>query len=523
MALNQVGARTEGDVYQGLFFWKQAADLLRDGSMVERVVLEHDAADGVDDVAVFYADPGVNAGGWMASADYFQLKYHVDNRDAYSAAALIDPTFIKAKSSLLQRFHKAYSNLAGNHKGFRLHLASNWRWKDHDKLASLIREYDGALPPQFLTDGPRSDLGRIREQWREHLGIEVGEFSVFARTLRFQLDHFGRRDFKNYVYVTLNAVGLKTPSADRVACPYESLVQQFLMDGPNSFNRNSFRELCAREGLFRNGGPTTNHRPSLGIRSFIRFAERLDDEVGELLCVSSRFQGRHPRDSQSWSTGAAEILAFLGNEQRRSRLRTTETAVALECHGSFATLAGWELSRNSGALVFPVQKPSRDVWRPNIGQPDEHAEWIAETLDQNALATEIAVCLSVTHDIRSDVVDFLFTPKAPQVSKVVVLTPTGGASPQTIRGPDHAYALASQLPGHLRTIRPNRGTRVHLFFACPNALMFFIGQQREALGRLTLYEFDFGFERTGTYHASLSLPSVVSPAEASEVHDAPEG
>jgi len=80
MALHQVGARTEGDVYQGLFFWRQAADLLRPNSLVERVVLEHDAADGVDDVAVFYRAPGVNARGWQASADYFQLKYHAEGQ-----------------------------------------------------------------------------------------------------------------------------------------------------------------------------------------------------------------------------------------------------------------------------------------------------------------------------------------------------------------------------------------------------------------------------------------------------------
>ena len=100
MALHHVGARTEGDVYQGLFFWRQAADLLRPNSLVERVILEHDDADGVDDVAVFYRAPGVNAGGWQANADYFQLKYHVDSRDAYSADALIDPSFINATASL---------------------------------------------------------------------------------------------------------------------------------------------------------------------------------------------------------------------------------------------------------------------------------------------------------------------------------------------------------------------------------------------------------------------------------------
>ena len=46
-------------------------------------------------------------------------------------------------------------------------------------------------------------------------------------------------------------------------------------------------------------------------------------------------------------------------------------------------------------------------------------------------------------------------------------------------------------------------------FACPNALMFFIGQQREALGRLALYEFDFGIERDGSYQLSFALPPPV--------------
>ncbi len=63
MAVRQVGARTEGDVYQGLFFWQQAAGLLRQNSLVVRVVHDHDDADGVDDVAVFHRTPGVNAGG----------------------------------------------------------------------------------------------------------------------------------------------------------------------------------------------------------------------------------------------------------------------------------------------------------------------------------------------------------------------------------------------------------------------------------------------------------------------------
>jgi hypothetical protein len=47
--------------------------------------------------------------------------------------------------------------------------------------------------------------------------------------------------------------------------------------------------------------------------------------------------------------------------------------------------------------------------------------------------------------------------------------------------------------------------------------MFFIGQQREALGRLVLYEFDFDIKRDGSYTNSLSLP--VAPSARDEAHE----
>lgn len=519
MALNQVGARTEGDVFQGLFFWRQAADLLRPTSRVERVVLEHDAADGVDDVAVFYRKPGINAGGWMVSADYFQLKYHVDNRNSYSADALIDPAFINAKSSLLQRFHSAYTKLASEHADFRLHLASNWRWKDDDKLAQLLREYDGELPRKFFDDGPRGDLGKVREKWRAHLELEDDAFRAFAKTLRFQLDHFGRRDFKAYVYTTLEVVGLKTPSADRVACPYESLIQQFLMNGPNSFDGASFRELCEREGLLTNGSSGHPRPLAIGVRSFVRFAERLESEVDEIICVADNFEGRHLASGGSWHTAASQVLAFLGDPDRRARLRGVPSAIALECHGSFALLAGWELSLNSGVDLAPIQKPSLEIWRPSPNAECD-ACWITQTFELAADHQDIAICLSVTHDVRADVEAFLAAESAPQVGSLVLVSPVGGPSPQSITGPDHAYRLAAQLPGVLARARPSRAARAHVFFACPNALMFFIGQQREALGRLALYEFDFGIERDGSYSHSLSLP--IAPNSRNEAHEVPD-
>lgn len=508
MAHKQVGARTEGDVYQGLFFWRQAAELLRESSKVREVILEHDAADGVDDVAVVYEPPGIVDGPRMCEADYFQLKYHVDNRKCYSADALINPNFIKAKSSLLQRFHVAYLKLSAGHTHFRLHLASNWRWQEDDKLARWLREFDGALPESFFSGGEKSDLGKIRKAWCNHLKLSDAEFIPFARTLRFQLDHFGRREFKALVNATLEAAGLIIPSADHAACPYESLVQKFLMDGPNSFNRVSMHQLCVQEGLLAKSGQSVRKLRELGVRSRIRFAERLDDEVDEIICVAKHFSGRHPTNDESWVDAAEDIVAYFEDEECRARFRSGEHTVALECHGSLALLVGYELSRSSGVAVYPIQKPQREIWRSEKDTKSDRPTWVAKAIDYDSERQEVAVCLSVTHDIKAAVTQYLSEGEgAPNINKLVEITLETGASPQSILGANHALELSNSFVALLSALRTNPADRFHLFFAAPNALMYFIGQHREALGRITAYEFDFGLERDFSYAPSISLPS----------------
>ncbi len=515
MAQKQIGARTEGDVYQGLFFWREAASLLIPGSRVRRVDLEHDEATGIDDVAVFYEDPGVDAGGWMCNADFYQLKYHVDRRDAYSSEALIDPSFISAKSSLLQRFFSAYTKIKPKYQKFRLHLASNWRWKDDDKLAKMLREYDGQLPDRFLTSGLGSELGKIRETWRSHLALNEEDFHAFSKTLRFQLDHFGRRHFRNMVEDRLARAGLLVPDASHASNPYESLVQQFLMNGVTSFDDASLRKLCEREGLLLNEDLLPSHIRAIGLRSFLRFAERLEEETDEFVCVVSHFDGRFPRDQLSWFSVTKMVRDFLGDPDRRARLRGNEHAIVLDCHGSLALLAGYELSRNSGCSIFPIQKPYRELWKPtmaNLMRTDE--VWVKDIFERDIAEDDVAVALSVTHDIVEDVINFLNGHSAPRVRLLLSMKPINGVGGNSVAGADHASVMAADLIPVLRNLRPAPKARFHIFAGAPNALLFFVGQYREALGKFTIYEHDFGMERHGSYE-----PSIVFPVTDWEDHD----
>lgn len=502
MAINAVAARVEGDVFQSLFFWCEAAKLLVPHSRVVRVDLEHDDADGVDDVAVFYEPPGIEAGGFHATADYYQVKFHVDQREEYTSAAIIDPSFIAARRSLLHRFHHAYRRVNGAHAGFRLHLASNWRWRD-DQLGKHLREYDGALPTEFFTSSPTSRIGAIRESWRRHLELDVDEFNAFARCLRFETDHFGRRRFRENVHDRLARAGLRPPSDDHAASSYESLAQRFLVDRRASFDRDAFRLMCEREGLFADESDNDRRLPAVGVRSWLRFAENLEDEAATVVSLVDHFNGRHPKTPASWSTAADELRSAFADPALQKTLRAAEHALLLECHGSLALLTGYELSRNTGGLVYPVQKPGRTVWRP--AGSFAGTLWARDEVAAGSDGTDLIVTLSVTHDVRRDVDAFVASADIRAAARLD-LRPASGSGPTSIIGADHAAALAAALVDEMRRARPARVGVVHLFAAVPNALLFFLGQYREALGRIQVYEFDFSLERDGSYSASIAIP-----------------
>jgi SMODS-associated and fused to various effectors sensor domain len=499
VARKQVAARIEGDLYQGMFFWHQAVPMLVDTTQIERVTLEHDQVTGVDDLAVFYSSPGIDAGGWMCEADFFQVKYHVDNRNAYSATTICDPALIGGKHSLLQHFHQAHEQLSGRYSGYRLNLISNWSWSTDDCLAPFLRDSEGgALPDHFFAAGSRSKLGKVRERWREHLNLAPGKFDAFARRLRLGLNFFGRRDFRAWLSDRLARHALRPIPEDRLQNPYDSLVQQFILNGKTDFDRKTFREICHREGLIDKSNTPGPRR--LGVRSFLRFAERIEDECDGSLCLIKYFDKRHIKSPELWNGSiASELRAFLNDPL----LRRTEHQLLLDCHSSVAFASGYELSRKSGCQVFPVQKGVvTQVWRP--GGNSDPASLSVRRTEGSQSSMDVALALSITRDVRSDVEKHLERQGRAFRALVDVRTPKLGAG--SIVGPDHAVAIADAVADIIRKEQRGADRTVHLFSAAPNALLFFLGQHREALGRIQLYEFDFEGSRGGDYAASLRLP-----------------
>jgi hypothetical protein len=181
----------------------------------------------------------------------------------------------------------------------------------------------------------------------------------------------------------------------------------------------------------------------------------------------------------------------------------------LDAHASIAFAAGYCLESKSGADIVPVQRTRAgvQVWRPDSDAAGSaHAGW---SYFDNELQTEghdVAVALSVTHDVLEDVKDFVGR-ELPQVRRIMAFGAEPRPSPASVRDATHALALAQELAARLKgRTREERGARLHIFAAAPNAFMFLLGQLAKAFGPCTMYEYDFDTSAPGAYQASVSFP-----------------
>ncbi|WP_338140987.1 dsDNA nuclease domain-containing protein, partial [Candidatus Entotheonella palauensis] len=95
---NQVAARLKGDDYQYLYAWQFVLELKMPRWKVRLVTIEDALAGSVDDVTVQH-EPGSE----MADC-FYQVKYHVDQRNAYSIQELTNHR-PNARSLLMKLWH----------------------------------------------------------------------------------------------------------------------------------------------------------------------------------------------------------------------------------------------------------------------------------------------------------------------------------------------------------------------------------------------------------------------------------
>jgi hypothetical protein len=521
-----IGARRDGDAFQARVFWLKAAALLDPEGRVVRVGFEH-GPQGFDDVWVEYDKTcrPPDQFGKPIDIERFQCKWHVAPGQ-YTYADLASSDYIGAKTSLLQRAHRAYAADTGLTLHSRIRLVTNHQVNPSDTLYSLIRNRSYTLHLDRLFDNStdRSACGQVRKLWREHLEVDDNELKALCAALGLNPVKESLEGLKEQLDLTFCARGLariERGSATR----YDDTPFQWASQGRNVFDRESFRQACADEGFLTE---TSKCALMFGVKSFQHAYDSLEDRCFDTLDLINHFDERFIQDQAAWNqTLLPKLGVFIRSAMRKAtgpRLR-----IALDAHSTLAFAAGALLNTKCGRLVELEQRSPHPV----IWTPDDHPvdpAWPKWDIHAEALSgdgSDIVVGIALSQSLEAKVREYLLA-RLPQAGRLVIATPVGGPSHSSVICGSHANQLAEKLAANLKTQRElaprSSPPTMHIFIAAPNAFTFYFGRHIESLKPMILYEFDFQSQRDRTYEPSLSItgqfpPSKIGTSDCSKATD----
>lgn len=500
--VDAITASWHGNNYQSRVFWQNALNLLDDTSCVVEVTFEANGPKAFDDVVVKYDPPVPRSGPDRIHADYHQVKYHVDRGGHFGYQDFIDPAFIGAASvSLLERLRDAQATAPAPSL---FTFLTTYRVSPTDPIATLISGNDHTLLLERLFDGTtdRSKMGKIRKCWREHLGLADNEaLRKVLRGFRVLDGHRSLDELRSEINLKAKVVGLLTCNAADSDFRYDELARQLKSRRLNVFTREALLTLARDEGLLSEVLPVDLHLP-IAIRSFLGPASDLTGALPEnTLLLTDAFRQRYLEDGQSWQSDIRpRVEAFLAAAAKRSR----ELRLILDAHASIAFLAGTVLNVKSGVDVHLIQKGrvGARMWRADDGSTGAR---FAERASSLGTGRDIAVLMSAAQDVEPQVRPYISS-QALDIGTMLSFSFESGPSQQSITGGAHAAALAEQVANAIRRSKAEDPEAiVHVFASVPNAMLFFFGQQQQAIAPCVIYEFDFDRRGNKSYQPSFVI------------------
>ena len=500
-----VAARWHGDNYQARIFWENAFNLLDPDSCVVEVTFEANGPKAFDDVVVKYDPPVARSGPERISAEYHQIKWHVQTGGRFGYEDFTDPDFIGAKSfSLLERLKQARKTApSSTHFTF---LTTD-RIKDGDPLAQLISGNDNTLLVERLCDGTtdRSRMGKVRRRWREHLKLgSDDELALVVCGMRVIDGYRSLEELRMQINLKARVAGVLACNAAASDFRYDELARQLRVRQLSALTRETFLQICREEGLLVESTVEPDSFLRIAIRSFLGPAADIVGAAPEdTLLLTGDFRQRYLQAGREWKQNIRpKVETFL-----RTAVKTSaKLRLILDAHASIAFLAGAVLDLKSGVETQLVQKGrvGARTWRADDGSAKKGERFdVAE--EQLGGRRNIAVAINVSQPATVQCRAYVEA-RLPEVGKLISFTPRPGPGQQSVAGGEHAAALAEQISNHVRAVKADDPDAViHIFAAAPNSLLFYLGQLHQAIAPCIVYEFDFDRRAHRTYQPSFTI------------------
>lgn len=500
---DSITAIWHGSNYQSRFFWLYAMDLLRPETCVSEVTFEANGPKSFDDVVVQYDPPVARGGSNRIQSEYFQVKWHTDSDGRFGYADLIQPRFIGANStSILERLKEAKRNTGPNAVfGF----VTTYRIKDGDPLSRLFSANDRSLITERLFDGTgdRSKMGKVRKLWREHLELSDDDalFDI-VNGLSIYEGHQSEQQLRDEINLRANVVGLQSFSASNSDFRYDELARQLKIRKINNLTSKSLIQFAKAEGIWVGTDAGANLPLTIAIRSFVGLSTQMVPATPEnTLMLNDSFRQRYLHACRDWQRDIRpRVVDFLNG-----RIANVQAVrLVIDAHASIAYLAGSVLHLKSGVRIELVQKGriGSAIWFADDNTVGGSLEYQVNCVSDG---DDLVIAIAVTHPVEREVLKFVGD-NLPNVGRVLSFRPYGGPGQQKITGGAHAALLAEQIVCRIKELTfEHPESLIHIFAACPNSLLFFLGQNHRAIGPAVIYEYDFDNAGNRSYQKSLQI------------------
>lgn len=245
-------------------------------------------------------------------------------------------------------------------------------------------------------------------------------------------------------------------------------------------------------------------RISIGIKSFNRGAENLENVTASCLTLTDKFDGRNLKSGYNWNNDIFTVLEkfLLANTNVNQAYQ-----IFLDTHSSLAFAAGRILDSKTGINIFPIQKSAPNglvLWNVKFSSNISFPDWDITHKTFNEAQFDSALILNITRNIYNDVVEYIREKELPIGSIINCIPNKAGATNFSIENGNHAATLANSIYYEVAQRRTEeRRATLHIFAAAPNAFMFFLGQNSLGFGKCILYEYDFEQRDSCSYSPSI--------------------
>jgi len=477
---NQVQARLGGDDYQHLYSWQFVLELKMPRRKVRLVTLEDALAWSVDDVTVQHE------AGTHEPDVFYQVKYHVDQREAYSTETLI--AHKPGQASLLEKFWRTWNMLRAQSPGrnIALYLVSNWSWDSSDKLGSCLSGRNNGMKEDFFTASPQSDIGKLRHQLQTAINATDADFTAFMRCMRFSLGFDCREELEKRIAERMENLRLKyDENALLIAV---GIVRNWIQSGRQEITLTDLEETLRRHDLYLPDDAEkcmTVYLVSIKDQKFDMEPDHIVDWRDYFIGDPSK-KGHQLQDPSAWNSILLPELQTLEaqiNKETSCRLVRARGLARLSpwfAFGyTFSDVARYTIEVDQNGQLWRTDahaSPDFDlVFTNDSGSPE------GELLDGEG--STVAVGISVTGSLDSDVRSFLAT-REEKIAALLLIQPARGLGRECLRNASDAVALADGVKKSIRAfVKKWNATRLLLFYFGPLSGACFIGHRLNAVCR----------------------------------------